>query len=309
MKVIDFHTHSGGKNYSKDDKPYNSSIKEYNKKINKLKNYKVEKTLTFAQPRPYDWLLYYKSLPCIDFSPKNNQIAQECELYNNMLFAVFVDARDYRAGEEINRCVKNYDTKVIKLHFGTHTTNPENLNRNGVINCAGEYDLPILLHAAYENEYNLELIVKKNPDLNFIFPHLGFMRYTVNNIVKKNNNAYLDTSAFTHNNLKKSLAYRAINCGGSSYSKDFYKGYSKAVNFKTIKTTYDLIDWLIDDEIIDYKKLIESIVKEFGSEKIIFGSDEAWCPIKEQLNTINQSGISKTDKKNILYKNAESLLR
>ena len=56
----------------------------------------------------------------------------------------------------------------------------------------------------------------------------------------------------------------------------------------------------------DYAK---SIIKEFGSDKILFGTDMPWSSPENELRFIDSLELNSDDKDNILYKNAQKLLK
>ena len=197
------------------------------------------------------------------------------------------------------------------MHLGTHNTNPEHLNRNGIINCAGEHNLPIIMHASCEHFNELENIIKSNPDINVVIAHMGYLMNELTKIVKNYDNAYFDTSAFTHNNFKISIVSALLN-EKSDLLKQILSPYYEAKALKLpfkVKTTQDLVEWLLTDEIIKYSELIKTAVEFIGPEKILFGSDEGWCPIMEQLEIIKNSPIKESDKEKIFYKNFETIMK
>lgn len=51
-----------------------------------------------------------------------------------------------------------------------------------------------------------------------------------------------------------------------------------------------------------------ALVRTFGAERILFGSDSPWTSQKESVKTFMSLPLSKEDKDRILYKNASQLL-
>jgi predicted TIM-barrel fold metal-dependent hydrolase len=324
IKVKDGHTHSGGLNYS----IYignESIIEDYVREADKLKNNSInlEETLTFAQPEPYKWLTNYGyNLPVIDFSIKNNEIGEKCSSYDNILFAVFVDARDYNASKEIQRCVKKYNTRAVKIHLGVHLVNPEILEKYEVIKSAREYNLPIIIH--YHEKYvnKLREVISKNKDINFIIPHFGYFGSKIVKIVESEKNAFFDSSAYTHRSVKYEIIEKYFSDlitdrSGVSKNQKLHPSLKDFVNINREEACLrEIIEGKLSWEFIemggaeiDYEKIIETMVKVVGSNKIIFGSDRGWEPIKRQIRFINESNISEEDKKNIFYKNFDKIFK
>jgi predicted TIM-barrel fold metal-dependent hydrolase len=60
--------------------------------------------------------------------------------------------------------------------------------------------------------------------------------------------------------------------------------------------------------IIKDKKQFERIVKNHGSDKILFGSDCPWTDAKKDIEIIESLDLTQEEKQNIFENNAKSLL-
>ena len=61
-------------------------------------------------------------------------------------------------------------------------------------------------------------------------------------------------------------------------------------------------DMLNDDEFV-------KMIRDFGSERVIFGTDSPWSSQKECVNNFMSLGLSDNERKNILYNNAVNILK
>ena len=295
MIVKDCHTHSGGFNY-KEDKIYAfSSITGYQYKMKALKELgiHIDSAVTFSQPSPYPFLTKKPWYNIVDYSKKNDEIGKKCLSLENMLFACFVDPRLAKAPEEISRCVKKYDAQAIKIHLSAATVNVEILEYNGIVKTAEEYDLPLIVHMNPKDCEGIKQIAEKNMDVKFIIAHIAYLQTDFFNLVKKFDNVFFDTSAFVHENFKYSMVASIVT------NKDFNSEFAECLNPKLGEK--DKIN--LKEIKIDYNKMIELVVEMAGSNNFLFGSDEGWSPLEEQIRIINESNISSSDKENIFYKN------
>ncbi len=316
MKINDCHIHAGGKNYVPKRFHYNSSIDDYLEKTEELR---VDKKVFFAQPEPYEWLIdYFPKCPTIDYSEKNDEIGRKCLKYDDCLFSVFVDHADYNAYEEIERCVNFYDARAVKVHFNCKDINPIILEKYNIIKSAGNHGLNLIIHPSDSYSKNFEEVVKRNKDVNFIIAHLGFLEENNVNTVINNDNAYFDTSAFIHQNFKDKIyglkIYDKIaGLLGKEVKSVIHSYFQELVNVKKV-SRYELEKGVSEPELflrllcsVDSEKLIETVVEELGSHNILFGSDESWSPVKEQIDIIKNTNISSEDKNNIFYRNFEKI--
>ncbi|VVB75287.1 Amidohydrolase [Candidatus Tiddalikarchaeum anstoanum] len=309
MIVNNFHVHCGN-NYGTKKNVNESSIADYEaeKRVLKDEGVFVNKSLVFSQPRPYPFLSKYTDACTIDFGKKNDEIGKICANSKEYLFAVFVDARDYNAVKEIERS-SIYNPRAIKVHISSHKTSPEVLADYGIIDAAIENDIPLLIHPNVDYFAELSTILLKHTKLKSIIPHFGFLNRDILSAAAKTNNIYLDTSAVIHNAFKQTVL--------DGYSRLSYEFF----NIIQMPTTVTFLDYIKTNEFkdsqvkdnkykditFDYKYMIELAVKLVGSNKIFFGSDFNWSPLKEQINLISHSHISVKDKENIFSNNFNKL--
>ncbi|MDD2647813.1 MAG: amidohydrolase family protein [Eubacteriales bacterium] len=55
-------------------------------------------------------------------------------------------------------------------------------------------------------------------------------------------------------------------------------------------------------------KALRAIIDKHGAEKVLFGSDSPWSPMKGEMSFLDSVGLSETERELILHKNAERLL-
>jgi predicted TIM-barrel fold metal-dependent hydrolase len=118
-------------------------------------------------------------------------------------------------------------------------------------------------------------VAKSHRDINFIFCHLGRLHKDLFEALQLPN-LYLDTSAL-------SLA-----------------GFSRAFVAKDQTTLL---------KVSRPKEIIEIIVAEGYENKIIFGSDEPYTQLNNELDYVNRANISTDAKRKIFSKNFKKLLR
>ncbi len=320
MKIKDCHVHAGGEDYDPKGGGSNSTIEGYLDKLVDLgkKDVFVMDSVAFAQPVPYAWLADYEpNFPLINYGLKNDEIGSECLSYDNMIFAVMVDPRDYRAGMEVERCVKDYDAGAVKVHFGCVMVKPGVLEEYEVVKTAMDYGLPLIIHQGPVHSSDLKDVIMRNGAVDFIIAHLGFLDDNIVKAVKDYDNAFLDTSAFTHDNFKYMVSQMSIlkfirkdsDIGIHESFRDLIEINlpSKAKLTDVIVKNLLNLDNLYNSSSINLERVIELMVGEVGSQKILFGSDEAWSPLEGQLSIIRDCSISSVDKDNIFFRNFDRL--
>lgn len=151
---------------------------------------------------------------------------------------------------------------------------------------AGELGLIVMIHAGFdigfpENDYALPERISRALDMagscRVILAHMGGWRCW-NDAVRSftgRENVYID-AAF-------SLGKFVPNGDG------YYSGGDECM-------------MLHDDEFVD-------IVRAFGSERVLFGTDSPWASQSDCVKALMSLGLSDDEKRNILYNNAANLLR
>ena len=155
-----------------------------------------------------------------------------------------------------------------------------------ILSRAGELGLIVMIHAGFdigfpENDYALPERISRALDMagnvRVILAHMGGWRCW-NDAVRffpKRENVYIDT-AF-------SLGKFVPNGDG------YYSGGDECMMLR-------------DDEFVD-------IVRAFGSERVLFGTDSPWAPQSDCVRAVMSLGLSDDEKRNILHGNALKLLR
>lgn len=157
--------------------------------------------------------------------------------------------------------------KGIKIHPSFHGIAADDERYDAIWRYAGDKNIPIMSHT-----WGLS---KTNPVQKLSYPPL-FEGY-----IKK------------YPQVKFIFAH----CGG------LYDGINECVKLlKKYRNTY--MDTAGD---IYYNGLIEFIVNEVGSERILFGTDCIWMDPRTQLGMILGADIFLRDKENILFRNAQEV--
>jgi len=176
-------------------------------------------------------------------------------------------------GERSIRCMEVYSNrnvfKGIKLHPSVHGVYANDASYEPAWDYAKEYGLPIMSHTWSLSSYN--------PTQKYSYPPLF--------------EAYI-------------AKYPEVNliCG---HTGGRYDGIQQTVKLaKQYENVY--MDTAGD---VYMNGLIPYLVKQVGSERILFGSDGFWMDARTQLGMILEADISLRDKENLLYHNAHKLFQ
>jgi len=163
-----------------------------------------------------------------------------------------------------------------------HTYPVDGPNFEPVLKFANEKQLLVLIHtwggSGFNNPGQIANIAKKYPDIVLIMGHSGYGDWESSvKIAKEFPNVYLDITAVY---VAHDFAMFPVGAG----------------------TPIPLASELQVNGIIEY------MVKNAGSEKVLFGTDMPWYSPHFAIGTVLFSRITDEDRMNILYANAEKLL-
>ncbi len=175
--------------------------------------------------------------------------------------------------------------KGIKIHPVYQGLNIDDERYASILRFAGELGLIVMIHAGWDigfpgDDSALPLRIARALDMagycRVILAHMGGWRCwnEAARLFAGRDNVYVDT-AF-------SLGRFCPNGDG------YYHGG-------------DECEMLSDDEFV-------SLVHDFGSERVIFGTDSPWSSQKECMNEFNSLALDDSEKANILFRNASRLL-
>lgn len=194
--------------------------------------------------------------------------------------AMHPDFEDFRA--ELSR-VKNLGLKGIKIHPIYQGVNLDDKKFLRIIERAAELDLIVITHAGLDIGFPgvvqcspkmARNVVKEIGNFKFILAHMGGWKNWDEVLTElAGTNIFLDT---------------AFSTGKIPARSDFV--------------------WQAEDlNLLSVEEFLK-LVKTFGAEKILFGTDSPWSSQKDSVDFIKNLPISEVEKNKILGENAEKLL-
>ena len=194
--------------------------------------------------------------------------------------AMHPNFEDFRA--ELSR-VKNLGLKGIKIHPIYQGENLDGKKFLRIIDCAAELDLIVITHAGLDIGFPgvvqcspkmARNVIKEIGDFKFVLAHMGGWKNWDEVLTElAGTNIFLDT---------------AFSTGKIPARSDFV--------------------WKAEDlNLLDAERFMQ-LVKTFGAEKILFGTDSPWSSQKESIDFIKNLPLSDADKNKILGENAAKLL-
>lgn len=194
--------------------------------------------------------------------------------------AMHPDFEDFRA--ELSR-VKNLGLKGIKIHPIYQGVSLDDKKFLRIIERAAELDLIVITHAGLDIGFPgvvqcspkmARNVIKKIGNFKFILAHMGGWKNWDEVLTElAGTNIFLDT---------------AFSTGKIPARSDFV--------------------WQAEDlNLLSVEEFLK-LVKTFGAEKILFGTDSPWSSQKDSVDFIKNLPISEVEKNKILGENAEKLL-
>ena len=198
--------------------------------------------------------------------------------------AMHPDFENY--SEELLR-IFNSGIKGIKLHPVYQGVNVDDEKYIKILEYAGEIGLITLIHAGWDVGFPGEpqalpdkmlRALKSSGNFNVILAHMGGWKiwFEAQELFSKTN-VYIDT-AFSLGKITP--------------------------NQNAIKNSR----WHDEDLFMLRSEEFLKLVKDYGSEKILFGTDFPWSSQIQSVKDINSLGLSESEKNNIFFENAKKLL-
>lgn len=112
----------------------------------------------------------------------------------------YINPRDPKAIDEVDRTLGDKKMKGIKFHSWKHGYNPENLaNLDSVVTAIEKYDVPLLTHtgtAPLSLPHSWAEAAKKHPNQKWVFAHIGLLDFGYGCVeaIKNLDNVWVDTS-------------------------------------------------------------------------------------------------------------------
>jgi len=194
--------------------------------------------------------------------------------------AMHPDFEDFRA--ELSR-VKSLGLKGIKIHPIYQGENLDGKKFLQILYRAAELDLIVVTHAGLDIGFPSVVqcspqmarnVIKEIGDFKFILAHMGGWKNWDEVLTElAGTNIFLDT---------------AFSTGKIPARSDFV--------------------WKAEDLNLLGVEEFMKLVKTFGAEKILFGTDSPWSPQKESIDFIKNLPLTEVEKNKILGDNAEKLL-
>ncbi len=200
---------------------------------------------------------------------------------DNLIYfgAMHPDSPDWK--EQLERLSQN-GIKGIKIHPVYQDVDIDDIRYLRILSRAAELGLIVLMHSG--DDIGFPGVVRCSPkmtanalrqvgDMKIILAHMGGW---------KNWREVADYLAPTSAMLDTSFALGKITPLDNTYSDDFLN-------------------------LLNEKEFLK-LVKAFGVDRILFGTDSPWTDQKESLEKIKKLPLSQDDLQNILYKNAKKIL-
>lgn len=173
--IIDSHVHIG-----KDEKyGFELSAEEF---IEKMRQAKVDYAVIFACP-------WTRSGNYVD---ENLHIVESSRKFDTLFPALFVNPFSRESIEGILGFCKRREGKAIKLHPLSGEYKPRDLLDTDILAIAREYDLPIIIHSGYQDEYEGIIEIAHELPNPIIVSHAFRFRKKLIEEASKIPNIYLD---------------------------------------------------------------------------------------------------------------------
>ncbi|MBQ3396133.1 MAG: amidohydrolase family protein [Synergistaceae bacterium] len=196
--------------------------------------------------------------------------------------AMHPELEDYDS--ELRRISKS-GIKGIKLHPVYQNMPVDDARYIRILECAGKYDLWVMIHAGYDIGYpgnenampeKILRAMKSSGNERVILAHMGGWRCWHKSLeLFADTHAYIDT---------------AFSLGSFTPNNDGY--YSRSEECMM----------LCADEFV-------KMIHAFGAERVLFGSDSPWASQTESVMALSALPLSESEKRKIFYENARSILR
>ena len=186
---------------------------------------------------------------------------------------------------ELSRISEN-DIKGVKIHPVYQGLNIDDKRYVRILKISGELGLVVMIHAGWDIGFpgddsalpeRIARALDMAGNVRVILAHMGGWRCWEKSaeLFAGRENVYVDT-AFSL---------------GKFYPNDdgYYSGGHEC-------------DMLSDDEFV-------KMIRAFGSERVIFGTDSPWASQRECVNNFMSLGLDDNERKNILCNNAASLMK
>ncbi len=210
-----------------------------------------------------------------------NNISIQNNGKNGLIYfgGIHPDTENYR--EELDRLVQ-FGIKGIKIHPQYQNTPVDDIRYLRILEHAAKLGLIVVVHAGVECAYPdrhlsnpkmIRNVLTQVEGLSMVAAHMGGVQRW--DCVAEN---LLDTSV-----------YLDASC---------VLGRIKTIQYQFLTKKVRLMN---EDDFI-------KLVKCFGAERILFGSDTPWVSQKESVSVLKTLPLTDAEKNNILYKNAQKLL-
>ena len=194
--------------------------------------------------------------------------------------AMHPNFENYRA--ELSR-IKNLGFKGIKIHPVYQQTNLDDKKFLRIFYRAAELDLIVVTHAGLD--IGFPGVVKCSPEMSrHVVEEIGEFKFVLAHMGGWRN----------WDDVPKFLA-----------DKKIYLDTAFSTGFITPRT--DSVWKKSDLEMLNEEKFL-NLVKIFGVDRILFGTDSPWSSQKKSVEFIKKLSLDETDKKKILGENAEKIL-
>jgi len=146
----------------------------------------------------YKAVLFPPSANIYPLNKELHEILQRFSLKNRFIPCAYINPNLYDAVEELEKAVKEYDFKGMKLMPTRHRYNVDSIVTHPVMEKAEEMRIPVTMHSSSEGGYPwlISELAKEFPKVPIIMDHSGYRYYQAEAIEagKKNSNVYFGLS-------------------------------------------------------------------------------------------------------------------
>lgn len=192
--------------------------------------------------------------------------------------------------KEIIDSIKASNIPGIKLHPVFQGMPLDDIKYIRLIDYAASKEIPVIIHAGYDISYN-------NIDFSSVDRIVNLLKHVdSHNIILAHMGGWIEWDK-----VEEEIIGRDVYLD-NSFTISPFNVISKELKPKD-STAFD-----VEFPMLAMEQFVR-MVKNHGSDKILFGSDSPWTSQLEGISTLKNSGLSSTEINNILGENAKKLLK
>ena len=137
----------------------------------------------------------------VETGPLNDRVMEAVRLHPDRITGfAFINPRDPKAIDEVNRCLSVDGMRGVKFHSWKHGYFPDNNSAlDGIIDAIEPYGVPVLTHTGtppLSLPQQWAMVAERHPKVTFVFAHIGYLDYGYGCVecAKWLPNVYVDTA-------------------------------------------------------------------------------------------------------------------